>query len=101
MSQVITKETTIWQWNRWNRSPLLPDTCAGGRTVNPLLDSLRTGSEAVTVDNFSFLIERAVMGPDISEVDTESVIFEGPPPIYPRVLFTFFCRCSREQFAFS
>jgi len=36
-----------------------------------LLDSLGTGSEATAIDHFSFFVERAVMAPDISKVDTD------------------------------
>ena len=35
----------------------------------PLLDSLRTSSEAASVDHYPFFVERAVMAPDISKVD--------------------------------
>jgi hypothetical protein len=46
-------------------------TRAGGRSVNHFSTSRGTGSEATAIDRFSFLVERAVMAPDISKVDTD------------------------------
>ena len=43
-----------------------------------LLDSLGTGSEATAIDHFSFFVERAVMAPDISKVDTDRHLNPGP-----------------------
>ena len=37
----------------------------------PLLDPLRRRSEAAAIDNFTVLVESAVMAPDISEVDAD------------------------------
>src|SRR5258708_38025941 len=37
----------------------------------PLLDSFGTGSEATAIDHFSFFVERAVMAPNISKVDSD------------------------------
>ena len=42
------------------------------RHINePLLDRLRGGSEAAPINDFSILVERAVMAPDIAKVDAD------------------------------
>src|SRR5271170_4702900 len=46
-------------------------TRAGGKIGKPLLDCLGTGPEAATTDHLTFLVERAVMAPDISKVDSD------------------------------
>src|SRR5271154_6316395 len=46
-------------------------TRAGGKIGKPLLDCLGTGPEAATTDHLPFLVERAVMAPDISKVDSD------------------------------
>jgi hypothetical protein len=46
-------------------------------TAPSLLDSLGTGSEAAAIDRFSFFVERAVMAPDISKVDTDRHLDPG------------------------
>ncbi len=43
----------------------------------PLLDPFRAGSEAASIDHFSFFVERAVMAPDISKVDANRHLNSG------------------------
>src|SRR6202035_5827153 len=46
--------------------------------AEPLLDGFRCGSEAASVNYVSVLVERAVMAPDISKVDTDRHLDPGP-----------------------
>jgi len=45
----------------------------------PLLDRLRRGPEAATIDYFSVLVEGAVMAPDITKVDADRDLNLGLP----------------------
>jgi hypothetical protein len=48
--------------------------------LKPLLHSLETGSEPAPVDHVSILVDRAVMGPDISQVNADGY-FGGECPL--------------------
>src|ERR1700737_258269 len=43
----------------------------------PLPDRLRCGPEAASIDHFSFLVESAVMAPDIAKVDANRHLHPG------------------------
>ena len=44
----------------------------------PPPDRFRGGPEAASIDHFTVLVERAVMAPDISKVDTDRHLDSGP-----------------------
>jgi hypothetical protein len=51
--------------------------CSQQFNGKPLPDRLRCGPEAASVDRFAFLVESAVMAPDIAKVDADRRLRPG------------------------
>jgi hypothetical protein len=47
--------------------------------LEPLLDRLRCGSEAASINDFAVLVQSAVMAPDFAKVDTNRQLGPGMP----------------------
>jgi hypothetical protein len=50
------------------------------RVREPLLDRLRRGSEAASIDHSAFLVEGAVMAPYVAKVDADRQLYLGTLP---------------------
>jgi hypothetical protein len=68
----------------------------------PLLNTLGIGPEAASIDHFSFFVERAVMAPDVSKVDTDGHLNPGLPAWDFRLLWlmALLCLCKSHHPSF-